>query len=49
MKKLAGFIVDQQYKILAFVLFLAAVCAFLFPRVEIITDMTRYLPDDSPM
>ena len=49
MKKLAGFIVDQQYKILVFVLFLAAVCAFLFPRVEIITDMTRYLPDDSPM
>ena len=49
MKKLACFIVDQRYKILFIVLALAAVCALLIPRVEIITDMTRYLPDDSPM
>ncbi len=49
MKKLAGFIVDYRYKILILMLLLAGVCALLFPRVEIVTDMTRYLPDDSPM
>ena len=49
MKKLACFIVDQRYKILLFVLALAAVCALLIPRVEIVTDMSGYLPDDSPM
>ncbi len=49
MKKLACFIVDQRYKILLIVLALAAVCALLIPRVEIVTDLTRYLPDDSPM
>lgn len=49
MKKLACFIVDQRYKILFIVLALTAVCALLIPRVEIVTDLTRYLPDDSPM
>ena len=49
MKKLACFIVDQRYRILLIVLAFTAVCALLIPRVEIVTDLTRYLPDDSPM
>ena len=28
---------------------LAIACLFLMPRTRINTDMTRYLPDDSPM
>ena len=51
----------QRYKYLfdlfvrkRFVFFVAAVavaiaCVFLIPRTRINTDMTRYLPDDSPM
>ncbi|MCM1060528.1 MAG: MMPL family transporter [Eubacterium sp.] len=49
LKKLAEFIVNKRYFIAAAMLILAAVCAFLMQRVEINDDMTKYLPDNSPM
>lgn len=49
MKKIAGFIVDKHKFILAVMLIICAFCAALIPKVEINTDMTKYLPDDSSM
>ena len=49
MKKITDFIVNRRYAVLAFMLLVAAVCAFLATKVEIISDMTKYLPDDSNM
>lgn len=49
MKKIAGFIVDKHKFILAVMLVICAFCAALIPKVEINTDMTKYLPDDSSM
>lgn len=49
MKKLAGFIVDKHKFILVIMLVICAFCAALIPKVEINTDMTKYLPDDSSM
>ena len=48
-EKLASFTVDHRRGILAVTLILTAVCVFLMLRVEINTDMTKYLPAKSPM
>lgn len=49
MKKIAGFIVNKHKFILAVMLVICAFCVALIPKVEINTDMTKYLPDDSSM
>lgn len=49
MKKVSGFIVDKHKFVLAFMLVIAVLCGLLIPKVEINTDMTKYLPDDSSM
>ena len=49
MKKITDFIVNRRYAVLVCMLLIAAVCAFLATRVEIISDMAKYLPDDSNM
>ena len=47
--KLAGFIVRFRTVILAVVLVIAAVCGFLITKVNINSDMTKYLPNSSNM
>ena len=42
-------IVKHRFIVLAAAAVLTAVCAVLMTRVEVNTDMTRYLPDDSNM
>ena len=49
MKKVAGFIVDGHKFFLVFMLIITVLCGLLIPKVEINTDMTKYLPDDSSM
>lgn len=49
MKRLTNFIVNKRIVILAVMLVLTAVCAFLMPKVSVNSDMTKYLPDDSSM
>lgn len=49
MKKLAGVLVDRRFFFAAAMLAVTVLCAFLAFRVEINTDMTRYLPASSPM
>ena len=49
MKKLADFLVDRRYIVLAVMLVITAVCALLWPMVETNTDMSRYLAKSSPM
>ncbi len=49
MKKVSGFVVDKHKFVLAFMLVIAVLCGLLIPKVEINTDMTKYLPDDSSM
>ena len=49
MKKVAGLIVDGHKFFLVFMLVIAVLCGLLIPKVEINTDMTKYLPDDSSM
>ena len=49
MKKTASFIVNKRYLMLSVLLALTIFCAFLIPTVEVNTDMTKYLPDNSPM
>lgn len=49
MKKIASFIVNKRYLVLGVLLALTIFCAFLIPQVEVNADMTKYLPDDSPM
>ena len=48
-RKTAAFVVDHRRAILAVMLLLAAVCAFLLLKVEINTDLTKYLPAGSDM
>lgn len=48
-KKLASFIVDCRFIILAVMLVLAIGSVFLMQKVEVNEDMTKYLPDDSAM
>ena len=49
MKKIADFIVEKRIFILATILVIAGLCGILIPKVNINTDMTKYLPDDSSM
>ena len=49
MRRLTDFIVNKRNIILSAMLILAAVCAFLVPKVSVNSDMTKYLPDDSSM
>ena len=49
MKKIADFIVEKRIIILAVMLLIAGLCGTLIPKVDINTDMTKYLPDDSSM
>lgn len=49
MKRLTNFIVNKRNIIISAMLILAAVCAFLVPKVSVNSDMTKYLPDDSSM
>ena len=49
MKKISEFIVSQHTIVLTIMVILAILCGLLIPKVEIITDMTKYLPDDSSM
>lgn len=49
MKNFANLIVKGHKAILALMIVLCVGCALLIPSVEINTDMTKYLPDDSSM
>ncbi len=49
MKKIADFIVNKRYIVLAVMLILCIVSALLIPMVNVNTDMTKYLPEDSSM
>lgn len=49
MKKIASFIVEKRYIVLTAMLVMCIVFACLIPSVNINTDMTKYLPDDSSM
>ncbi len=49
MKKLSNLIVGGYKIVLAVMLVVCVGCAVLIPSVEINTDMTKYLPDDSSM
>ena len=49
MKKLAEFLVNRNKIIFTVFLVLTAVSLFLMPRVNIITDMAEFLPNDSSM
>jgi len=49
MRKLSDFIVARRRWILGVMVLLGILCAFLYPRVKINYDNTKYLPDDSPM
>ncbi len=48
-KKLASFVVDCRFVILAVMLVLAIGSVFFMQNVEVNEDMTKYLPDDSAM
>ena len=48
-KKIAGFLVDRRYLLLAVLLAFTAVCGLLIPKVAINKDRTEYLADDSNM
>jgi predicted RND superfamily exporter protein len=47
--RLSGFIVRKRLVLLVAAVALAIVCVFMIPYTKINTDMTRYLPNDSPM
>lgn len=49
MKKLAELLVDRRRIFAAVTLILTLLCAWMALRVEINTDMSRYLPSKSPM
>ena len=49
MRQLADFMVEKRIWLLAIFLLLAVGSVFLIPKVEINTDMSKYLPDDSEM
>ena len=49
LKNFSNIIVKGHKVILALMLVLCVGCALLIPSVEINTDMTKYLPDDSSM
>ena len=47
MQKIFNFIVDKKGIILSIFIILAIVSVVLIPKVNINTDMTKYLPEDS--
>ncbi len=49
MKKIADFIVNKRYIVLGVMLALCIACVCMIPGVNVNTDMTKYLPDDSSM
>ena len=49
MKRLAEILVNRNKIIFIIFLVLTAVSLFLMPRVNIITDMAEFLPNDSSM
>ena len=49
MRKTADFIVKNRYVVLVVICALAVISAVMIPKVNIITDMSEYLPDDSSM
>ncbi|MCC8358021.1 MAG: efflux RND transporter permease subunit [Oscillospiraceae bacterium] len=49
MQKIAAFIVRKRYAVLGVVVALTLLCTFLATKVEINSDMTKYLADDSSM
>ncbi len=49
MKKFSEIIVGRHKIVLAFMVILCVATALLIPSVEVNTDMTKYLPDDSSM
>ena len=48
-EKLAALIVDHRCGIAAVVLVIALACTALIPQVSVNNDLTKYLPDSSPM
>lgn len=48
-KKIADFIVNKRYIVLGVMLALCIACVCMIPGVNVNTDMTKYLPDDSSM
>lgn len=44
-----GFLVKRRNILLALMLALAACCGYLIPKVNVIMEITYFLPDDSPM
>jgi len=49
MKKIFDFIVDKRKIVLVVMVALCLVCCSLIPKVNINTDMTKYLPEESSM
>ena len=49
MEKLSELLVSKRRIIFVAMMLSAAVCFFLMQRVSVNTDMTKYLPDSSPM
>ena len=49
MKKVANFIVNKHKLVLLLMLVITILCGVLISKVEINTDMTKYLPDKSSM
>ena len=49
MKKTADFIVEKNKIIMLVIIAITVFCALLIPKVEVITDMAKYLPNSSSM
>ena len=49
MKRVARFLTDRRYILLAVMLLLAVFCGLLIPKVAVNKDRTKYLADDSNM
>jgi predicted RND superfamily exporter protein len=49
LKAISGFLVDKRHALLITFAVMAAVCLLLMTKVNVITDMSKYLPDDSSM
>ena len=48
-RKLAAFVVDYRRAIFALMVIVAVISGYLLTKVEVNEDLTRYLPDKSPM
>lgn len=49
MKKIANFIIDKRYIVMAVVVLIMIICASFMQKVEVNSDLTKYLNDDSSM